>query len=104
MRDSTAHTTTSSETNTRANLPDQHEAQLDGKHQDDGMTDSSLLKAARDGASDADIHAIRSRAYECWCERGCPDGSPEVDWHRAQDEFRTSRESSRSGQAAGSEI
>jgi hypothetical protein len=30
--------------------------------------------------------AIALRAYECWLERGCPDGSPEVDWLRAEQE------------------
>ncbi len=34
---------------------------------------------------------ISARALECWYERGCPDGSPEVDWHRAEQEVRTRR-------------
>ena len=31
--------------------------------------------------------AIAVRAYELWLERGCPDGSPEEDWYRAEQEF-----------------
>jgi hypothetical protein len=34
---------------------------------------------------------IAVRAYQCWHERGCPDGSPEVDWHRAEGELRSSK-------------
>ena len=34
---------------------------------------------------------IAARAYECWHERGCPHGSPEVDWHRAESELRSPR-------------
>ena len=26
-------------------------------------------------------------AYGFWQERGCPDGSPEVDWQRAEEEL-----------------
>jgi len=29
---------------------------------------------------------IAVRAYECWHKRGCPNGSPEVDWCRAENE------------------
>ena len=29
-----------------------------------------------------------ARAYELWCERGCPAGSPQVDWFRAEEELR----------------
>src|SRR3954453_253227 len=27
---------------------------------------------------------VATHAYRCWHERGCPNGSPEVDWHRAE--------------------
>jgi hypothetical protein len=30
---------------------------------------------------------ISARAYELWMERGCPIGSPEIDWHRAEAEI-----------------
>ncbi len=31
---------------------------------------------------------VASHAYRCWHERGCPEGSPEEDWHRAEQELR----------------
>lgn len=31
---------------------------------------------------------ISQRAYELWVARGCPDGSPDEDWFRAQEELR----------------
>lgn len=36
---------------------------------------------------------IEERAYQCWNQRGCPDGSPEVDWSRAEQELRSERQS-----------
>ena len=30
--------------------------------------------------SEADVAVL---AYDLWCERGCPHGSPDVDWHEA---------------------
>ena len=35
---------------------------------------------------------IGVRAYHCWVERGCPHGSPEVDWQRAEEELRAERQ------------
>jgi len=32
---------------------------------------------------------VKQRAYECWQQRGCPIGSPEVDWWRAEQELST---------------
>jgi len=34
---------------------------------------------------------LAAHAYRCWHERGCPDGSPEVDWHRAEEELKNRR-------------
>jgi hypothetical protein len=31
--------------------------------------------------------SIAMRAYELWMERGCPIGSPEIDWIRAEAEI-----------------
>ena len=31
---------------------------------------------------------ISALAYELWIQRGCPLGSPEVDWFRAKEELR----------------
>jgi hypothetical protein len=37
-------------------------------------------------------HEIAARAHELWVARGCPQGSPEVDWHRAAEELRSRAE------------
>lgn len=36
------------------------------------------------------------RAYCCWHARGCPEGSPEVDWHTAREQLRAERRNERS--------
>jgi hypothetical protein len=38
--------------------------------------------------SDTDIAA---EAYRCWHERGCPEGSPEVDWQLAQQRLKVKK-------------
>lgn len=43
---------------------------------------------------------VAARAYKCWHERGCPHGSPEVDWNRAEQELR--EECERNSAATGS--
>jgi Protein of unknown function (DUF2934) len=39
------------------------------------------------GTKTVDRDAIEARAYGLWVERGCPIGSPEVDWLRAEAEL-----------------
>jgi len=34
---------------------------------------------------------IASLAYALWQRRGCPEGSPEADWLRAEEELTTAR-------------
>ena len=36
-----------------------------------------------------DENAIRAKAHELWVQRGCPEGSPEVDWAAAERLLRT---------------
>jgi hypothetical protein len=43
---------------------------------------------------------IAARAYNCWRERGCPEGSAEVDWYRAEQELRAERSIGRKVSAA----
>jgi hypothetical protein len=38
----------------------------------------------------AHCQQIAERAYSYWQARGCPDGSPEEDWYRAENDFRRS--------------
>jgi hypothetical protein len=33
-------------------------------------------------------HEIAARAHQLWVARGCPEGSPDVDWFRAAEELR----------------
>jgi hypothetical protein len=35
---------------------------------------------------------ISALAYELWIQRGCPLGSPEVDWFRAEEELKRRNE------------
>jgi hypothetical protein len=49
------------------------------------------------GPSDAEISA---RAYQRWHERGCPHGTPEEDWRRAEEELRLERVRVRTTQTA----
>lgn len=39
----------------------------------------------------ADYEKIAARAHQHWVERGCPVGSPEVDWREAEEELRLKR-------------
>lgn len=52
------------------------------------QTPSTRLETGAGPTSDE----ISARAYRCWHERGCPEGSPEVDWQRAEEELRRERE------------
>jgi hypothetical protein len=38
--------------------------------------------------SNPDPEEIARRAYQLWEERGHPHGSPDEDWHRAEQELR----------------
>ena len=63
-----------------------------------GTNDSLATNAVTAGdaaASDefqlepADHEAVSTRAYEIWCERGCPHGSSDQDWQQALQEHRS---------------
>ena len=60
---------------------------------------ASTYSAKTYADDDIDYSAISTRAYECWCERGCPEGSPEIDWHRAESEVRERRAGTRTSAA-----
>jgi len=47
--------------------------------------------ASRGGDKSYGSDDVAAHAYRCWHERGCPEGSPEVDWHRAEEELRNRR-------------
>ena len=46
---------------------------------------SSIQPAAAENSTDAQIAML---AYQLWQERGCPIGSPEEDWLRAERELK----------------
>lgn len=50
-------------------------------------TSIANLSEAIELQSELDIRAIEERAYQSWIERGCPMGSPEEDWYRAEREL-----------------
>jgi hypothetical protein len=59
---------------------------------------STDTEVHRSGSSSSDSSSlgyttedVAVHAYRCWHERGCPEGSPEVDWHRAEEELRNRR-------------
>lgn len=39
------------------------------------------MPAPKDSDSSQDLSAL---AYSLWMERGCPEGSPDEDWYRAE--------------------
>lgn len=60
---------------------------LDSKVPKPGATAASST-AQTEAAQSLNPVDIAARSYELWQERGCPVGSPEVDWFRAEDELR----------------
>ena len=55
-------------------------------------TEERILSSYRDeGTDEFTSEEISARAHQCWFERGCPEGSPEVDWHRAVEQIRFER-------------
>ena len=52
----------------------------------------------------ADSDELAARAHACWIERGCPLGSPEVDWARAEQELNLRRANSKAIKAAAASL
>jgi Protein of unknown function (DUF2934) len=55
------------------------------------LSDSAIGTANTGESSELTHDEIAAHAYRCWHERGCPEGSPEEDWHRAERELRERR-------------
>jgi hypothetical protein len=51
-------------------------------------------------STDGGHDPVASRAYELWMLRGCPDGSPEVDWFQAESELNENSADASQSQAA----
>jgi hypothetical protein len=62
-----------------------------------GQTPTTRIDAGTEGAETHSFTTdeISERAYHCWNERGCPHGSPEVDWERAVQLLREQKEQER---------
>jgi len=56
-----------------------------------GLTQNPAPSVDLSGGGGPTTDEISARAYKCWHERGCPDGSPEEDWHRARRELEEER-------------
>lgn len=58
-------------------------------------TDTEVHRNAAGNSSESNYSytsdEVAAHAYRCWHERGCPEGSPEVDWQRAEEELRKRR-------------
>jgi len=58
------------------------------------ISDRDATENGRDPSFDPthapiDVHGeISKLAYSLWCQRGCPDGTPEVDWFMAEQKYR----------------
>ncbi len=50
-------------------------------------TSIANLAGAMESPCVFDAHQIEERAYQSWVERGCPMGSPQEDWYRAEREL-----------------
>jgi hypothetical protein len=52
------------------------------------MTHSRMEEsAAEETLTQFTNEEIQARAYELWQQRGCPEGSPEVDWLAAENQI-----------------
>jgi hypothetical protein len=55
---------------------------------DPSRTVTKQPEVQHDMAQTSDEDAIAARAYECWQERGCPIGSDQEDWFKAENEVK----------------
>ena len=63
-----------------------------------GLTDDARVDLSEPAGTPTHSE-ISERAYCCWHQRGCPEGSPEEDWHRAERELREERQKGKSAAA-----
>jgi hypothetical protein len=48
------------------------------------MVDTYIGGPMANSTLGVDDNEIRTKAYELWMQRGCPNGSPEEDWNQAE--------------------
>jgi hypothetical protein len=61
--------------------------ELDGPHDAAEYLDAP-------GSTNPSDDQIRECAYQCWVDRGSPEGSPEYDWHEAERKLRSASQRS----------
>ncbi len=52
------------------------------------MTNRREGEATQTISASDETNRIAALAYEFWTQRGCPKGSPEEDWFRAEEEIK----------------
>lgn len=57
------------------------------KPADSPIVSIANLSEAIETQQQIDARAIEERAYQSWLDRGCPMGSPQEDWYRAEREL-----------------
>lgn len=60
--------------------------------------ESTTTAAQTESIQNLKPEEIATRSYELWQERGCPIGSPEVDWFQAEEELRNRRTRTRTAE------
>jgi len=69
------------------------------------QTGRSSMTSGGHGGQAIPHDRIATRAYEKWCQRGCPQGTHQQDWYEAEAELRsemTGQGMGRTGQASPS--
>ena len=54
--------------------------------------ETSVREEIENESREPDQGQIAELAYYYWCDRGCPHGSPEEDWFRAEEDLKRRRE------------
>ena len=62
-----------------------------------GPVGSTAAGATEPASGDYRTEEIATLAYRNWCERGCPEGSPEIDWYEAERQLREGKKTRAAG-------
>jgi hypothetical protein len=57
------------------------------RHQQTEIESEERTDAAPLGQDQPGLHEISAMAHQLWLQRGCPEGSPDEDWFRAEEEL-----------------
>lgn len=56
------------------------------------LTQQVFRESSRHPVVAEEFDRTATLAHQLWCERGCPEGSPNVDWHLASEQLRNNVE------------